>query len=113
MTKQSEGKFLRLAAAASAVAALLLAPVGAARAEFPDKPVQMTVLFGSTAKTIAQVLADEMSKSLGKPVVPLFRPGARRRRRLHARRQPAGGWLQHRVELELDQHVASARQHGR
>jgi len=75
MTKQNEGKFLRLAAAASAVAALLLAPVGAARAEFPDKPVQMTVLFGSTAKTIAQVLADEMSKSLGKPVVPLFKPG--------------------------------------
>jgi hypothetical protein len=39
------------------------APVWAAN--FPDKPVQMTVLFGSTAKTIAQVLADEMSKALG------------------------------------------------
>jgi tripartite-type tricarboxylate transporter receptor subunit TctC len=49
------------------------APVWAAN--FPDKPVQMTVLFGSTAKTIAQVLADEMSKALGKPVVPVFKPG--------------------------------------
>jgi tripartite-type tricarboxylate transporter receptor subunit TctC len=51
-------------------------PLGAARAEYPEKPVEMTVLFGSTAKTIAQVLADEMSKALGKPVVPVFRPGA-------------------------------------
>jgi tripartite-type tricarboxylate transporter receptor subunit TctC len=76
MRKQSEGRDFRLAAAASAVAALLLAPVGAARAEFPEKPVEMTVLFGSTAKTIAQVLADEMGKALGKPVVPVFRPGA-------------------------------------
>lgn len=75
MTKQSGMKFLRFAAAASAVAAMAMLPLGAARAEFPDKPVQMTVLFGSTAKTIAQVLADEMSKALGKPVVPVFKPG--------------------------------------
>jgi tripartite-type tricarboxylate transporter receptor subunit TctC len=73
--RQIKGQFLRLAAAAGAVAALALAPVGA-RAEFPEKPVEMTVLFGSTAQTIAQVLADEMSKALGKPVVPVFRPGA-------------------------------------
>ncbi len=75
MRKQSEGRIFRLAAAASAVAALLLAPVGVARAEFPEKPVEMTVLFGSTAKTIAQVLSNEMSKELGKPVVPVFKPG--------------------------------------
>ena len=74
--RNHEAKAFRLAAAAAAVAALLLAPIGAARAEFPEKPVEMTVLFGSTAKTIAQVLADEMSKALGKPVVPVFRPGA-------------------------------------
>jgi tripartite-type tricarboxylate transporter receptor subunit TctC len=73
MTKQR--MILRLAAAAGTAAALVLAPLGAARAEFPEKPVQMTVLFGSTAKTIAQVLSDEMSKSLGKPVVPVFKPG--------------------------------------
>ncbi len=75
MRKQSGMNFLRLAAAASAVAAMTLLPLGAARAEFPEKPVEMTVLFGSTAKTIAQVLADEMSKALGKPVVPVFKPG--------------------------------------
>jgi tripartite-type tricarboxylate transporter receptor subunit TctC len=54
---------------------LLIAVTLPAQAQFPNKPVQMTVLFGSTAKTIAQVLADEMSKSLGKPVVPVFKPG--------------------------------------
>jgi tripartite-type tricarboxylate transporter receptor subunit TctC len=73
MTKQS--KFLRIAAAAGAVVALALAPLSAARAEFPEKPVEMTVLFGSTAKTIAQVLADEMTKVLGKPVVAVSRTG--------------------------------------
>lgn len=76
MRKQSGMKFLRLAAAAGAVAAMASMPLGTARAEYPEKPVEMTVLFGSTAKTIAQVLADEMSKALGKPVVPVFRPGA-------------------------------------
>ena len=76
MKRQFGGISRRLAAPAAAVAALLLAPIGAARAEFPEKPVEMTVLFGSTAKTIAQVLSDEMGKALGKPVVPVFRPGA-------------------------------------
>jgi len=75
MTMHSGRKFVRFVAAAGAVAALTVAPLGAARAEFPEKPVEMTVLFGSTAKAIAQVLADEMSKALGKPVVPVFRPG--------------------------------------
>ncbi len=75
MSKQNGMTFLRFAAAAGAVAAMAMMPLGAARAEFPDKPVQMTVLFGSTAKTIAQVLSDEMSKALGKPVVPVFKPG--------------------------------------
>jgi tripartite-type tricarboxylate transporter receptor subunit TctC len=58
--------------ATGAIAALGAGPV---RAEFPEKPVEMTVLFGSTAKTIAQVLSNEMSKALGKPVVPVSRTG--------------------------------------
>lgn len=66
-------KVLKLIAAPLFASALMVAPVQAA--EFPEKPVEMTVLFGSTAQTIAQVLADEMSKELGKPVVPVFRPG--------------------------------------
>ena len=67
--------FKTIAAPLFASALLFAAGAPASAAEFPDKPVQMTVLFGSTAKTIAQVLADEMSKSLGKPVVPVFKPG--------------------------------------
>lgn len=47
----------------------------AARAEFPEKPVEMTVLFGGSAQTIGQVLADLMSKQLGQPVVAVSRPG--------------------------------------
>ncbi|WP_102224456.1 Bug family tripartite tricarboxylate transporter substrate binding protein [Acidimangrovimonas sediminis] len=60
-----------------AAAGLLATPLVAlpALAQFPDKPVEMTVLFGGTANSIAQVLATEMGKSLGKPVVPVSRPG--------------------------------------
>lgn len=57
----------------AAVLAALAA--GPARAEYPEKPIELTVLFGSTAKTIAQVLANEMSKVLGQTVVPVDRPG--------------------------------------
>ena len=67
--------FKTIAAPLFASALLFSAGAPASAAGFPDKPVQMTVLFGSTAKTIAQVLSDEMSKSLGKPVVPVFKPG--------------------------------------
>jgi len=35
-----------------------------ARAEYPEKPVEMTVLFGGTAQTIGQLLADLMSKNM-------------------------------------------------
>jgi len=64
-----------LSLTAATVAACALAAATPARAEFPEKPVEMTVLFGSTAKTIAQVLSNEMAKVLGKPVVPVSRTG--------------------------------------
>ena len=64
-----------LSMAAATIAAGALVAAAPARAEFPEKPVEMTVLFGSTAKTIAQVLANEMAKVLGKPVVPVSRTG--------------------------------------
>ena len=61
------------------VAALLVAAVvsisGAAKAEYPEKPVEMTVLFGGTANTIAQLLSELMSEALGQPVVPVSRAG--------------------------------------
>ncbi|WP_377507321.1 tripartite tricarboxylate transporter substrate binding protein [Octadecabacter sp. R77987] len=60
--------------AASAAAALMVfaAP---AKAEYPEKPVEMTVLFGGTANTIAQLLSELMSEELGQPVVPVDRKG--------------------------------------
>jgi tripartite-type tricarboxylate transporter receptor subunit TctC len=57
-----------------AVAAVALA-AAPARAEFPEKPVEMTVLFGGSAQTVGQLLADLMAKQLGKPVVAVSRPG--------------------------------------
>ncbi|TCO70833.1 Bug family tripartite tricarboxylate transporter substrate binding protein [Rhodovulum euryhalinum] len=56
----------------AAMAVGLAAP---ARAEFPEKPVEMTILFGSTAQTIGQLLADLMSKHMPEPVVPVARTG--------------------------------------
>jgi len=67
----------QMLAAVSAAAALGLAPVGAALAqEFPRQPVEMTVLFGGSSATIAQILSDAMSKQLGVPVAAVSRTGA-------------------------------------
>jgi tripartite-type tricarboxylate transporter receptor subunit TctC len=60
---------------AMATAVLLFGSVPALAAEFPEKPVEMTVLFGGSAQAVGQVLADQMSKVLGKPVVAVSRPG--------------------------------------
>lgn len=57
-----------------AVAATAIATSASAQ-EFPTKPVEMTILFGSTAQTIGQLLADLMSKNLPEPVVPVMRSG--------------------------------------
>jgi tripartite-type tricarboxylate transporter receptor subunit TctC len=46
-----------------------------AQAQFPEKQVEMTVLFGGSAQTVGQVLADAMSKRLGKSVVAVSRTG--------------------------------------
>lgn len=42
---------------------------------FPEKPVELTVMFGGTAQTIGQLLADLMSDHLSQPVVAVSRPG--------------------------------------
>ena len=60
----------------AATAAIMLVGLNVqAKAEFPEKPVEMTVLFGGTAQTIGQLLADLMSKNLGEPVVAVSRTG--------------------------------------
>ena len=61
--------------ATAAAIALSTLPVGHAKAEFPEKPVEMTVLFGGTAQTIGQLLADLMSRELPEPVVAVSRTG--------------------------------------
>ncbi len=61
-----------------ALAALVIgamAPFGAALAQYPAQPVEMTVLFGGSSATIAQILADAMAKQLGVPVAAVSRTG--------------------------------------
>ncbi|MCP1200449.1 tripartite tricarboxylate transporter substrate binding protein [Notoacmeibacter sp. MSK16QG-6] len=66
----------RLTTGVLAAAAIGMAgSVSATAADFPTKPVEMTVLFGGTANTIAQVLSELMTDELGNPVVPVSRPG--------------------------------------
>ena len=63
---------------ATAIAAAALSAVAAASpafAEFPEKPVEMTVLFGGTAQTIGQLLSELMSDNLPNSVVAVSRPG--------------------------------------
>jgi tripartite-type tricarboxylate transporter receptor subunit TctC len=61
----------------AAAAILSLAPAAAASAaDFPKQPVEMTVLFGGSSATIAQILANAMSKELGVPVAAVSRTGA-------------------------------------
>ncbi|MGH9257830.1 MAG: Bug family tripartite tricarboxylate transporter substrate binding protein [Vicinamibacterales bacterium] len=45
-------------------------------AQYPRQAVEMTVLFGGSSATIAQVLADALSKELGVPVAAVSRTGA-------------------------------------
>jgi tripartite-type tricarboxylate transporter receptor subunit TctC len=68
-------KVLNIVAAPLFASALIAAGAVSARAEFPEKPVEMTVLFGGSAQTVGQVLADQMSKKLGSPVVAVGRKG--------------------------------------
>jgi len=65
----------RIAAFATAPVLLALALGGARAADFPSKPVEMTVLFGGSAKRIAQILSEGLKKQLGVPVPAVSRTG--------------------------------------
>lgn len=67
MLKTLKGLVLAPAALAFAMAAQA--------ADYPAKPVEMTVLFGGSAKTIADLLADGMKNKLGVAVTPVSRTG--------------------------------------
>ena len=44
-------------------------------AKFPEKTVEMTILFGGTAKCVGQLVAKGLEKNLGGTVVPVSRTG--------------------------------------
>lgn len=69
---------LRRRTAVAVLGALGLAVAGAARAQFPDRPVKIVVGFGpGTGSDVqARALADVMARELGAPVVVENRPGA-------------------------------------
>jgi len=72
------GKITRHSMVAIAAAALSVAGfTGAVKAAFPDKPIQFIIPFGAGggADIEGRLLADEMSKVLGVPVVPVNKPG--------------------------------------
>lgn len=67
----------RRATVFTAVALITVASSGLARAQqFPRQAIEMTVLFGGSSATIAQVLADAMSTELGVSVAAVSRTGA-------------------------------------
>ncbi len=68
-------KYATALAAFFTSAALIMNAAPSRAEDFPTKPVEMTVLFGGSAQTTAQVLADLMAKKLGEPVVAVSRTG--------------------------------------
>ena len=68
-----------VAAFATLIAAVALAPPGSAQAaDYPQRPIKLLVGAspGGTTDTLARAIAVEMSSSLGQPVLVVNRPGA-------------------------------------
>ena len=64
---------------AAALAAVLFLPQAAAQAQpYPSKPIRLVVPFGpgSASDTLARIAANEMSQSMGQPIVIVNKPGA-------------------------------------
>ncbi|OAE54944.1 ABC transporter substrate-binding protein [Achromobacter insolitus] len=61
---------------ASGFAACMLA--AAAHAAWPDRPIRMVIGFapGGASDIAFKMVQDELSKKLGQPVVPIYKPGA-------------------------------------
>lgn len=70
---------VRSSAGKAVLATLIVAAATAAHAQsFPDRPLKLVIGFaaGSSADVSARIVADEMGKALGQPVVVEARPGA-------------------------------------
>jgi len=65
------GKFSMAAAALGILATTMAAPAAAQNTGWPNKPIRMIVPFpaGSFTDTVARVLSERLTKSLGQPVV--------------------------------------------
>jgi len=63
-------------AVAIASAAVVVACGPSVEGPYPAQAIEMTVLFGGSSATIAQILADAMSTELGVPVAAVSRTGA-------------------------------------
>src|SRR5512133_579522 len=70
-------KTARLLAALAGAATLLLAP-GTYAQNFPTKPIHLVMPYppGGSSDILARPIANEMSKSLGQPVLIEYKPGA-------------------------------------
>jgi tripartite-type tricarboxylate transporter receptor subunit TctC len=72
------GNKLALALGGVVIAATLNGWPLQARAQYPEKPISIVIPYpaGGVTDLVARALADSMSKHLGRPVVPVNRPGA-------------------------------------
>ena len=77
-------------------ASLAIVP-GTARAEYPSKAITLIVPYaaGGSNDTLSRILAEHMSKTLGRPIIIDNEPGAARHHRDHARGSRGSGWLHH------------------
>ena len=59
-------------------AAFMLGLTGLAMATYPERPIRVVMPFpaGGTVDVVARLIADEMGKTLGKPLVFEYKPGA-------------------------------------
>jgi len=66
-----------MCATAAAAAALLLAPLAAAQQAYPVKPIRFIMAYppGGSSEMLARPIANELTKSLGQPVVFDYKPG--------------------------------------
>ena len=76
LTGPNRGERRYCQALVACVLCALASPGLASAQPYPRQAVEMTVLFGGSSATIAQVLADAMSRELGVPVAAVSRTGA-------------------------------------